>query len=127
MNYLALKALKYYGSEKISIETIMEETREKIINTQNKNGKKKKRKKNIDNESEIVQKSEKAYELCKIQQERSLRIYNLLRKNLQNSILSSYHDSGFFWEHYEDVSGSGTRGHPFSGWTALIINIMAEI
>ena len=106
---------------------IIEETREKIKNSRDKNGKKKKRKKNIDNESEISLKSEEAYELCKIQQERSLRLYNSLRKNLQNSILSSYHKSGFFWEHYEDISGNGTRGHPFSGWTSLIINIMAEI
>ena len=93
--------------------------------------KKKKRRKKRDNENEleleIIKKSNEIYENTQIQRERCLQIYSLLRQNIQNSILSSYHNSGFFWEHYDDVSGKGTRGHPFSGWTSLIINIMAEI
>ena len=79
------------------------------------------------NEIEIIQQSEKIYHNCNIQKNRSLLLYHNLRENIQNSILSSYNNTGFFWEHYEDVLGSGTRGHPFSGWTSLILNIMAEI
>jgi mannosyl-oligosaccharide glucosidase len=49
-----------------------------------------------------------------------------LRNNVQNTILKSYHKTNYFWEQYKDINGEGMRGHPFSGWTALIINIMAE-
>jgi mannosyl-oligosaccharide glucosidase len=54
-------------------------------------------------------------------------VYNRLRANVQNNVLSNYHQTGYFWEHYDDVDGRGTRGHPFSGWTTLVLNIMAEI
>ena len=30
-------------------------------------------------------------------------------------------------EHYDDLTGKGTRGHPFNGWSALIFNIRHEI
>ena len=91
-----------------------------------KDNKKKRKNKNVDDkqinkENEIV-----FYDYSK-QKNRSLRLYHELRKNIQNSVLSNYHQTGFFWEHYEDLGGKGTRGHPFSGWTALIINIMAEM
>ena len=123
--------MKYYGSREISLETIKIETREKMNNISNSKEKKKKRRKKRDNENEleleIIKKSNEIYENTQIQRERCLQIYTILRQNIQNSILSSYHNSGFFWEHYDDVSGKGTRGHPFSGWTSLIINIMAEI
>lgn len=54
-------------------------------------------------------------------------VYNRLRANVQNNVLSNYHKTGYFWEHYDDVDGRGTRGHPFSGWTALVLNVMAEV
>jgi len=79
VNYLAIKALKYYSS----IDTCIEK-------------------------------------------ERSLRLYTELRSNVIRTILTSYKETGYFWEQYDDISGSGMRGHPFSGWTALLLNIMAE-
>ena len=59
--------------------------------------------------------------------ERCGRIYNRLRVNLLNTILSEYHRSGYIWEHYDDSTGEGMRGRPFTGWSALVVNIMAEV
>ena len=63
------------------------------------------------------------------------------------TVLTEYEKSGYFWEIYDDSSGNGMRGHPFSGlmqlsnmecklfnvsihflgWTTLFVNIMAEL
>ena len=48
------------------------------------------------------------------------------RTNLLKTVLGSYHKTGFFWEQYDDRSGDGLRSHPFTGWTALVVNIMGE-
>ena len=58
---------------------------------------------------------------------RAQRIYKLLRRNILNTVLGEYDRTGYYWEQYDDVSGSGIRGHPFTGWTVLILNIMSEI
>ena len=42
------------------------------------------------------------------------------------TILTEYDSTGYFWEQYDDVNGRGMRGHPFTGWTSLVLNIMAE-
>jgi len=59
-------------------------------------------------------------------QQRSVNLYNALRENILRTVLSSFHKTGHFWEQYNDESGEGIRGHPFTGWTALILNIMSE-
>ena len=53
-------------------------------------------------------------------------LYQLLRNALLKTIIGEYHRTGYFWEQYDDVSGNGIRGHPFTGWTVLILNIMSE-
>lgn len=55
------------------------------------------------------------------------RIYSELRTNLLRTLLGGYHSTGYFWEQYDDRSGRGLRSHPFTGWTALVVLIMAEI
>jgi mannosyl-oligosaccharide glucosidase len=49
-----------------------------------------------------------------------------LRANVIRTISSEYERTGYFWEQYNDVTGNGMRGHPFTGWTSLLLNIMAE-
>ena len=61
------------------------------------------------------------------QVERVRRLYTNLRNNVLRTVLSQYQETGYFWEQYDDVTGKGIRGHPFTGWTALIANIMAEL
>ncbi len=41
-------------------------------------------------------------------------------------VLGEWARTGSLWEHYDDRTGRGLRSHPFTGWTALILNIMAE-
>ena len=56
----------------------------------------------------------------------ALRLYTQLRSNLIHTVVEEYQRTGYFWEHYNDTTGKGMRGHPFTGWTALIVNIIAE-
>lgn len=58
---------------------------------------------------------------------RIVTLYKKLRHNVLRTVLGEYHRTGFFWEQYDDVSGQGIRGHPFTGWTVLVLNIMSEI
>jgi mannosyl-oligosaccharide glucosidase len=60
------------------------------------------------------------------QQVRVKALYNKLKTAVQRTILGEYVRTGYFWEQYDDLSGRGMRGHPFTGWTALVVNIMAE-
>jgi mannosyl-oligosaccharide glucosidase len=58
--------------------------------------------------------------------------YEQLRNNVISNIFSEYERTGYLWEqysgdiHHRERYGRGQRCHPFSGWTALIVNIMAE-
>ncbi|KAJ8576897.1 hypothetical protein ON010_g2306 [Phytophthora cinnamomi] len=61
------------------------------------------------------------------------RAYSALRMNVIANVYREYERTGYLWEQYNgDISdkqhyGQGQRCHPFSGWTALVVNIMAEI
>lgn len=59
-------------------------------------------------------------------QERTGNLYTELRTNLLETILGEWKRTGSLWEHYNDATGRGMRSHPFTGWTALVLNIMAE-
>ncbi|KAL1461980.1 hypothetical protein WDU94_013838 [Cyamophila willieti] len=54
-------------------------------------------------------------------------IYTELRTNLIRNILSEYRRSGYIWEQYNDSTGQGQRAHPFTGWSSLVVLLMAEI
>ncbi|RLN26408.1 hypothetical protein BBO99_00008045 [Phytophthora kernoviae] len=59
--------------------------------------------------------------------------YAELRANVISNVYREYERTGYLWEQYSgDIHstqqyGRGQRCHPFSGWTALVVNIMAEI
>ena len=61
-----------------------------------------------------------------VYQARAQRLYTALRQNILQTVLGQYANTGYFWEQYEDSTGAGMRGHPFTGWTSLVVNIMAE-
>ncbi|ORZ15868.1 glycoside hydrolase [Absidia repens] len=60
-------------------------------------------------------------------QERSKVIYTKLRDNLISTVFKDYQKTGYVWEQYSDDTGEGLRSHPFTGWTSLILLMMAEI
>ncbi|KAF1887903.1 hypothetical protein Lal_00023911 [Lupinus albus] len=59
-------------------------------------------------------------------QDSSKALYKELRSNLIRNIVSNYEDTGFLWEQFEQDNGKGHGSHPFTGWTSLVVLIMAE-
>jgi len=57
-------------------------------------------------------------------QQRCREIYNELRVNVINTVFNSWKDTGYAWEQY-DTSGKGQRTAGFTGWTALVVKILA--
>ena len=53
-------------------------------------------------------------------------IYSDLRKNVMDNLYNQFKATGYVWEHYNDVTGEGGGCHPFTGWTGLVVAIMAE-
>jgi mannosyl-oligosaccharide glucosidase len=66
-------------------------------------------------------------------QEKAKKIYKELRNNLVNNVfrvkvelIQDYESQGYVWEQYSCLDGKGSRSHPFTGWTSLILMIMSE-
>eukprot|EP01083_Nonionella_stella_P149558 475223_1 len=57
---------------------------------------------------------------------RARELYVKLRRAILRNVVRQYRKTGFLWEQYHPESGAGQRSHPFTGWTALIVNIMGE-
>ena len=53
-------------------------------------------------------------------------IYNELRSNIIKNVYEEYEKSGYVWEQYSCLDGKGSRSHPFTGWTSLILMVMSE-
>lgn len=45
--------------------------------------------------------------------------------NLVTTVFNSWNDTGFAWEQYDPNTGKGQRTQHFTGWTALIVRILA--
>lgn len=60
------------------------------------------------------------------QQALAASIYQELRSNLVRTVEQEYNDSGVIWEQYNAETGRGQRTKAFTGWTSMIVNIMAE-
>lgn len=52
-------------------------------------------------------------------------MYNSLRKNLVDTVFNSWKETGFAWEQYNPETGAGQRTQHFTGWTSLVVKIMA--
>ncbi|CDQ65724.1 unnamed protein product [Oncorhynchus mykiss] len=59
-------------------------------------------------------------------QEKAAALYQELRTNIMNNVYRQYAETGYIWEQYNDSTGSGQGSHPFTGWSALTVLIMAE-
>jgi mannosyl-oligosaccharide glucosidase len=58
---------------------------------------------------------------------RAQNLYTKLRNGILHNMLKEYKETGFYWEQYDDKTGKGIRGHPFTGWSATIVNIFYEL
>ncbi|KAI3728397.1 hypothetical protein L6452_17032 [Arctium lappa] len=58
--------------------------------------------------------------------ERAGTIYNELRGNLIQNVMKNHKRTGYLWEQYDQKKGNGKGAHPFTGWTSLVLLIMAE-
>ena len=58
-------------------------------------------------------------------QQKAQRVYTELRLNLVNTVFNSWKETGLAWEQYHPDTGKGQRTQHFTGWTALIVKIMA--
>ncbi|KAI0016991.1 glycoside hydrolase family 63 protein [Xylariomycetidae sp. FL0641] len=56
---------------------------------------------------------------------KSKDLYTRLRKNLVDTVYRSWEETGFAWEQYNPETGQGQRTQHFTGWTSLVVKIMA--
>ena len=59
------------------------------------------------------------------QKEKARHMYNKLRKNLVENVFEQWEKTGFAWEQYNPETGDGQRTQHFTGWTSLVVNVMA--
>ncbi|OTB07737.1 glycoside hydrolase family 63 protein [Hypoxylon sp. CI-4A] len=52
-------------------------------------------------------------------------LYVQLRKNIVETVYQSWEETGFAWEQYNPETGKGQRTQHFTGWTSLVVKIMA--
>lgn len=53
-------------------------------------------------------------------------LYSSLRANVMRNIFRVWEETGYIFENYNDLDGSGQKGHPFYGWTSTIVLIINE-
>jgi mannosyl-oligosaccharide glucosidase len=53
--------------------------------------------------------------------------YTDLRKSVVNNMIKNFSENGFIWEVYDDIDGHGKYNHPFTGWSALVVNLIYEL
>lgn len=58
-------------------------------------------------------------------QQRCREIYVELRRNVVATVFSSWKETGYAWESYDPVDGHGRGTQGFTGWTALVVKILA--
>lgn len=52
-------------------------------------------------------------------------MYTALRQNLVSTVYRGWEKTGFAWEQYNPESGEGQRTQHFTGWTSLVVKMMA--
>jgi mannosyl-oligosaccharide glucosidase len=58
-------------------------------------------------------------------QQRCRDIYVELRRNIVQTVYNSWLQTGFVWEQYDPSGGHGQGTQHFTGWTSLVVKIMA--
>jgi mannosyl-oligosaccharide glucosidase len=58
-------------------------------------------------------------------QSRAGQLYTKLRRNVVENVFREWERTGFAWEQYHPETGEGQRTQHFTGWTSLVVKIMA--
>ncbi|KAL9019950.1 MAG: hypothetical protein Q9185_002804 [Variospora sp. 1 TL-2023] len=58
-------------------------------------------------------------------QQRASKLHTDLRRNLVENVFREWERTGFAWEQYNPETGEGQRTQHFTGWTSLVVKIMA--
>lgn len=58
-------------------------------------------------------------------QKRASKLYTQLRQNIVKTVYESWKETGFAWEQYNPETGKGQRTQHFTGWTSLVVKMMA--
>ncbi|KAL8782551.1 MAG: hypothetical protein Q9213_005276 [Squamulea squamosa] len=58
-------------------------------------------------------------------QQRATKLYTSLRTNLVENVFKEWERTNFAWEQYNAETGEGQRTQHFTGWTSLVVKIMA--
>lgn len=58
--------------------------------------------------------------------EKAEKLYVELKQNLIKNVYKEYKRTGFVWEQYNDKTGEGQGCRPFTGWSSLVVLLMAE-
>jgi mannosyl-oligosaccharide glucosidase len=59
------------------------------------------------------------------EQPRCRAIYIELRRNIVHTVFNAWIQTGYVWEQYDPMGGHGQGTQHFTGWTALVVKIMA--
>lgn len=54
------------------------------------------------------------------------KLYQSLKINLSNNIYKVWEEQGYCYENYSPIDGHGTGAEHFTGWTALVVNILGR-
>ncbi|GFH06168.1 mannosyl-oligosaccharide glucosidase [Haematococcus lacustris] len=60
-------------------------------------------------------------------QQQATQIHLALNNNLLQTLVTQYYDRGYLFEQYDDRDGRGVSSHPFTGWTALLTLVAADM
>ncbi|KAI9865035.1 MAG: Processing alpha glucosidase I [Vezdaea acicularis] len=58
-------------------------------------------------------------------QAQAQRMYQALRANVVRNVYDQWRATGFAWEQYNPEDGHGQRTQHFTGWTSLVVKLMA--
>ncbi|CAM1508083.1 Fc.00g049310.m01.CDS01 [Cosmosporella sp. VM-42] len=56
---------------------------------------------------------------------RAQDLFSRLRRNIVDTVYKSWEETGFAWEQYNPDTGAGQRTQHFTGWTSLVVKVMA--
>ncbi|PRT53520.1 putative mannosyl-oligosaccharide glucosidase [Wickerhamiella sorbophila] len=57
-------------------------------------------------------------------QEQAAKLFNELRRNVVNNVYKQWKTTGAVWEQYDSMNGAAKGAKQFTGWTALVANII---